>query len=702
MNTSLYKILLINIALALGVILGIMTLILLSEHSQSKKESAVKSVEETNKLLNTTIHFLMSQGITDVSDLEKDVLKSTSLSEFKIHPTNLIRQDSEKEMDEIEMRALKNKIPESIEENSAEIPVLRSINIIKADEKCTSCHTSNVGDVLAIINSRYPMDKVYADISSQRTLTVTITALSIILCVALVMMLLRLKIIRPIIALCKNSEKISQGEKNITFDENRKDEIGKLNRSVKDMVNTIVEKSYWYEQILDSISFPISVTDNSMRWTFINSAAEKVTGKKRNDIIGTHCSNWGADICNTDRCGITCLKKGQTTSTFVQPGLELEFQVDAGFIFNPKGEKVGHIEVVQDITKIKSMQNYLDDSANKMLVEMEKFAVGDLTVNLPVKSSDVIGKLFGGFNKSVNHIGQMIEKIDESVKATASAAYQISSSTEELAAGGQEQSSQTSDIAGAVEEMSKTILETTKNTNLASEKAKVAGLKAKEGGNVIKETIKGMDKISEVVSKSAETVFTLGKNSDRIGEIIQVIDDIADQTNLLALNAAIEAARAGEQGRGFAVVADEVRKLAERTTKATKEIALMIKQIQMDTSEAVKSMQLGTKEVDNGKMLANKAGLVLDAIIQESEKVSEIVAQVAVSSEEQNSGVLQISQNLDGINKITQESTSGLQQIARAAEELNKLTGNLQTLVENFVTVNKSESSTKSKRKFIN
>jgi methyl-accepting chemotaxis protein len=348
------------------------------------------------------------------------------------------------------------------------------------------------------------------------------------------------------------------------------------------------------------------------------------------------------------------------------------------------------------------MQNYLDDSANKMLVEMEKFAVGDLTVNLPVKSSDVIGKLFGGFNKSVNHIGQMIEKIDESVKATASAAYQISSSTEELAAGGQEQSSQTSDIAGAVEEMSKTILETTKNTNLASEKAKVAGLKAKEGGNVIKETIKGMDKISEVVSKSAETVFTLGKNSDRIGEIIQVIDDIADQTNLLALNAAIEAARAGEQGRGFAVVADEVRKLAERTTKATKEIALMIKQIQMDTSEAVKSMQLGTKEVDNGKMLANKAGLVLDAIIQESEKVSEIVAQVAVSSEEQNSGVIQISQNLDGINKITQESTSGLQQIARAAEDLSKLTGNLQALVENFVTVNKSESSTKSKRKFIN
>ncbi len=702
MKSSLYKVLFLNIALVLIIILGTMTFILLSEHSGSRKESAFKSLNETNKLLNTSINFLMSQGITDVSDLEKDVIKSTSLTEFKILPTNLVRQDSEKEMDENEIRVLKSKIPESIEETDGTAPVLRSIHLIKADERCISCHTSNVGDVLAIVNSRYPMDTVYADISSQRILTITIIALSIIFSVALVMMLLRLKIIRPIITLCNNAEKISKGEANISYDEYRKDEIGRLNRSVKDMVNTIVEKSYWYEQILDSIAFPISVTDNSMHWTFINSAAEKVTGKKRKDIIGTHCSNWGADICNTDRCGISCLRRGQSTSTFIQPGLDLEFQVDTGYIFNSNGEKVGHIEVVQDITKIKSMQNYLDESANNMLVEMEKFADGDLTVALPVKTTDVIGKLFGGFNKSVKHIGYMIEKIDESVKATASAAYQISSSAEELAAGGQEQSTQTSDISCAVEEMSKTISETTKNTNLASEKAKSAGLKAKEGGSVIKETIKGMDRISEVVSKSAETVFTLGKNSDRIGEIVQVIDDIADQTNLLALNAAIEAARAGEQGRGFAVVADEVRKLSERTTKATKEIALMIKQIQQDTNDAVKSMQLGTKEVDNGKLLAKKAGVVLEAIILESEKVSDIVAQVASSGEEQNSGVAQISQNLDGINKVTRESTAGIQQIARAAEDLSKLTGNLQSMVENFITENRSELSAGNKRKYIN
>ena len=253
-----------------------------------------------------------------------------------------------------------------------------------------------------------------------------------------------------------------------------------------------------------------------------------------------------------------------------------------------------------------------------------------------------------------------------------------------MAAGAKEQSDQDSEVANSGEQMTKTIFETTKNTTTAASASKNAGKVAVEGGKVVEETIKGMIRISEVVKQSAETVLELGRSSNEIGEIVQVINDIADQTNLLALNAAIEAARAGEQGRGFAVVADEVRKLAERTSKATQEIAGMIKHIQKDTDGAVQSMQQGTKEVENGKLLAEKAGDSLKEIITGAERVADIVTQVAAASEQQSRASEQITQNIELITNVTQQSATGVRQIAHAAEELNQLTGNLQSLISGF------------------
>lgn len=315
---------------------------------------------------------------------------------------------------------------------------------------------------------------------------------------------------------------------------------------------------------------------------------------------------------------------------------------------------------------------------------LEIMAKGDLT---PRVTGDYQGDhqiLKNSINKMGESVSAILNQVKEAVAATASAANQISSSTEEMAAGAQEQSSQATEVAGAVEEMTKTIYETTKNTGQATEASKNSGKVAKEGGKVVEETIHGMNRIAEVVRKSADTVQALGKSSDQIGEIVQVIDDIADQTNLLALNAAIEAARAGEQGRGFAVVADEVRKLAERTTKATKEIATMIKQIQKDTSGAVESMEQGTKEVEIGKQLAEKAGTSLQEIIHGAEQVVDIVTQVAAASEEQSSAAEQISKNIESISSVTQQSASGIQQIAHASEDLNRLTLNLQELISQF------------------
>ncbi len=311
-------------------------------------------------------------------------------------------------------------------------------------------------------------------------------------------------------------------------------------------------------------------------------------------------------------------------------------------------------------------------------------ATGDLTVRMQGAYQGDLQLIKENINRVGTSLQSTLRNVAEAITATASASSAISASTEEMAAGAFEQTSQTGEVASAVEEMTQTILENARNANVAADTARKARVSAEQGGAVVGESVQGMKRIAEVVHRSANTVRELGRSSDQIGEIIGVIEDIADQTNLLALNAAIEAARAGDQGRGFAVVADEVRKLAERTTKATKEITGMIKKIQSDTTGAVKAMEEGTSEVEQGIVLADKAGASLQEIVEVSQKVTDMVTQIATASEQQSATSAQISRNVEAISKVTEEAAEGTQQISRTGEDLNRLTETLQRLIAAF------------------
>lgn len=315
---------------------------------------------------------------------------------------------------------------------------------------------------------------------------------------------------------------------------------------------------------------------------------------------------------------------------------------------------------------------------------LEKLATGDLTVRMTGEYKGDYAAIKNSINSLADSFSTALAEVSEAIQATASASNQISSSAEEMAAGAQEQASQTTEVAGAVEEMTKTILETTGSVNSAAQESKLASDNANKGAKKNEEAKRGIDNIVETAQQTGQIISSLARKTDQIGEIAQIIDDIANQTNLLALNAAIEAARAGEQGRGFAVVADEVRKLAERTAKATKEIAETIKLIQKEAKDADNSMVEAGRSVAIGIQLNEEVAEVLDEILDATRKSSDMINQVAAASEEQSSAAEEISRSIESINSVTQESAQGIQQIARASEDLSRLTVNLQDLVSRF------------------
>lgn len=320
----------------------------------------------------------------------------------------------------------------------------------------------------------------------------------------------------------------------------------------------------------------------------------------------------------------------------------------------------------------------------RIIAVIQELAANNLAIEDLAMREDEIGRAGMALNEMKNNLRGIIQSLAGTADHVASASEEISSSAEQQAQSASTQKDQTTQVATALQEMNVTVQQVSENSSKASEASRKAAETARHGGAIVEQTLSKMHLIAESVCSTAKRVQELGSSSDQIGRIIGVINDIADQTNLLALNAAIEAARAGEQGRGFAVVADEVRKLAERTTVATKEIAQMIRTVQQETKLAVSSMEEGTKQVGEGVHTTNQAGEALAEIIHMSEQVGDMIRQIATAATQQSTATEEINQSMEQIANLVRESAAGAQQSAQACQDLSGMAFELQKIVSNF------------------
>lgn len=361
---------------------------------------------------------------------------------------------------------------------------------------------------------------------------------------------------------------------------------------------------------------------------------------------------------------------------------------DAMLIGKTEGDRVRkelEEQIAEQTVTMQTEHDYLENAINACLNGMDKFSNGNLTIELPVENvSGSIKELYTGFNKAILNVRQMIIEIIDMVDTTSAAATQISVSAEQLHSGSRQQVDQSLSINAAVEEMSQTINHNAENATKTSSVANENGSVAKDGRTVVQSAAKKIQDIAHTVTDSLKNIETLGESANGISKIVNVIKDISSQTNLLALNAAIEAASAGEMGRGFSVVAEEVRKLAERTTTATGEITVMINKIQTETEAVVSKMKHGYQEVDEGLELANKADTALVKIVDSSTDVESLVKEIAVANTEQATASDDISKNIEGISNLSREASNGIEQISQACDGLHKQTERLQLTVQKF------------------
>ncbi len=341
------------------------------------------------------------------------------------------------------------------------------------------------------------------------------------------------------------------------------------------------------------------------------------------------------------------------------------------------------LDNTRGLLQSRAERDAIQRSIMRLLEEVSTVAEGDLTREAAV-TEDITGAIADSFNFMIVELRRIIGQVKEVTVQVSSAASITRTSSMELVLKAERQSEQIHLTSQALEEMTTSIQEVSQGAVLSASVAQQSLVNARQGAQAVQDTIKGMNRIREQVQETSGHIRRLGKSSQEIGEIVQLIDEIADQTSILALNASIQAATAGEAGRGFAVVADEIEHLAERASQATAKINSLVKSIQAGTNEAISAMEANNREVVEGSKLALQAGQSLTEIENVSARMAELIQAISQASRKQTNSSETLSQAITGISHIITETTTGIQQSAVTVNGLSTLADELRSSVASF------------------
>ncbi|WP_027177164.1 methyl-accepting chemotaxis protein [Desulfovibrio aminophilus] len=485
--------------------------------------------------------------------------------------------------------------------------------------------------------------------TAQRNMLIGIGAAAVLLLVGVIALIIRRLVVRPITAIEAFTAAIAKGDFTAALATDFRFEFHHLAENIRVMVAELKNKLGFAQGVLKGFVMPCAVFDRDDKVTFTNEHMVRAI----------------------DKSGDPTSYHGQTSGQF---------------IYDETGRDTAATRSMRERRMLQAEVPYTSHTGNKKVFDVTATPIHDLDDN-------VIGTLAVWFElteirEQEKKIAAQNEKIAKAAEAADTVSDQVASASEELSAqieqssrGSEEQRSRTGEAATAMEEMNATVMEVAKSASTAAELADKAKSQAQDGEQLVRDVVATITRINEQSEVLRTDMTELGKQAEGIGQIMNVIADIADQTNLLALNAAIEAARAGEAGRGFAVVADEVRKLAEKTMTATNEVGAYIKAVQDSARKNIQNTEATAQAIHESTSTAEKSGAALREIVNMVEKTADQVRGIATASEEQSAASEQISRSTEEINRIAAETAEAMTQSAQAVSDLSRLAQDLKSII---------------------